>query len=72
VRLGSYIFFSWITMVTVILTSVMAYALLVPRGLAPTGFQVVAAQAEALSAVLGWAAWVIVLLGGFWALFDTQ
>jgi Mn2+/Fe2+ NRAMP family transporter len=71
-RLDSYVFFSGITMVTVILTSVMAYALLVPRGLAPTGFQVAAAQAEALSAVLGWAAWVIVLLGGFWALFDTQ
>ncbi len=72
VRLDSYVFFSGITMLSVILMSVMAYALLAPRGLAPMGFQVAAAQAEALAAVLGGVAWVIVLLGGFWALFDTQ
>ncbi|MCD6536593.1 MAG: Nramp family divalent metal transporter [Thaumarchaeota archaeon] len=72
VRLDSFLFFSGITLLSVILMSVMAYALLAPRGLAPMGFQVAAAQAEALAKVLGSAAWVLVLLGGFWALFDTQ
>lgn len=72
VRLDSFVFFSGVTMLSVILMSVMAYALLAPRGLAPMGFQVAAAQAEALASVLGGAAWVLVLLGGFWALFDTQ
>lgn len=71
-KLDSFLFFSGITMISVILMSVMAYALLAPRGLAPMGFHVAAAQAEALAAVLGGAAWVLVLLGGFWALFDTQ
>lgn len=72
VRLDSYVFFSGITMFTVILTSVMAYSLLAPRGLAPTGFKVAAAQAEALASVLGPIAWFLVLLGGFWVLFDNQ
>ncbi len=72
VRLDSYVFFSGITMLTVILTSVMAYSLLAPRGLAPMGFKVAAAQAEALAAVLGPIAWFLVLLGGFWVLFDNQ
>ena len=72
VRLDSFVFFSGITMFSVILMSVMAYALLAPRGLAPMGFQVAAAQAEALASVLGGFAWILVLLGGFWALFDTQ
>jgi len=71
-RLDSYVFFSGITMVTVIFTSIMAHSLLAPRGLAPMGFKVAAAQAEALSSVLGGVGWVIVLLGGFWVLFDNQ
>lgn len=71
-KLDAYVFFSGITLATVIMTSVMAYALLAPRGLAPTGFRVAAAQAEALSSVLGPLAWYLVLLGGCWALFDNQ
>jgi len=71
-RLDSCVFFSGFTMVTLILTTVMAYSLLVPRGLAPEKFQVAAAQAKALSEVLGGLAWIIVLLGGFWVLFDNQ
>lgn len=71
-RLDSYVFFSGMTLLTAIMTSVMAYALLAPQGLAPTGFQVAAAQAKALSSVLGPLAWYLVLLGGCWALFDNQ
>ena len=72
VRVDSYLIFSGITMLTVLMMSVMAYALLAPKGLAPTGFQVAAAQAEALASVLGGVAWILVLLGGFWTLFDNQ
>ena len=71
-RLDSYFFFSGLTMITLLLTTVMTYSLLAPRGLAPMGFQVAAAQAKALSTVLGGLAWIIVLLGGFWVLFDNQ
>ena len=71
-RVDSYLVFAGITMLTVIMTSVMAYALLAPKGLAPMGFKVAAAQAEALSSILGGVAWVLILLGGFWILFDNQ
>lgn len=72
VRIDSWIVMSLITFITVFMTSVLAYGLLVPRGLAPMGFQVAAVQAEALADVLGPAAWFIVLFGGFWMLFGTQ
>ncbi|MCX8202894.1 MAG: Nramp family divalent metal transporter [Nitrososphaeria archaeon] len=71
-RVDSWIVFSLVSFVTVYVTTTMAYTLLVPKGLTPTGFAVAAAQAEALKAVAGELAWVIVLLGGFWILFDTQ
>ncbi|MCS7133915.1 MAG: Nramp family divalent metal transporter [Candidatus Caldarchaeum sp.] len=71
-RVDSWIVFSLVSFITVYITTTMAYSILVPKGLTPTGFAVAAAQAEALKAVAGVAAWVIVLLGGFWILFDTQ
>ena len=72
-RVDSWIVFSLLTFITLIMTSVMAYALLTPEQAAQLrGFGVAAAQAQALANVLGAAAWVIVLLGGFWILFDTQ
>ena len=71
-RFDSYVIFSGITLATVVMTSVLAYALLAPRGLAPTGFRMAAVQAEALSSVLGPLAWYIVLLGTSFTLFDNQ
>jgi Mn2+/Fe2+ NRAMP family transporter len=73
IRVDSWIVFSLLTFITLIMTSVMAYALLTPEQAAKLrGFAVAAAQAQALANVLGATAWVIVLLGGFWILFDTQ
>jgi len=72
-RLDGWIVFSLLTFITVLMTSVMAYALLTPEQAAGLrGFAIAAAQAQALSNTLGGAAWIIVLLGGFWILFDTQ
>lgn len=72
-RLDGWIIFSLLTFVTIVMTSVMAHALLTPEQAAGLrGFAIAAAQAQALSTVLGGAAWFIVLLGGFWILFDTQ
>ncbi len=71
-RIDCWIVFSFLTFLTVLMTSVMAYAILAPKGLAPAGFALAAAQAEGLKPVLGVAAWFIVLLGGFFILFDTQ
>jgi len=72
IRVDSWIVMSLLTFITVYMTSVMAYGLLAPKGLAPMGWKVAAVQAEALRAVLGPIAWVIVLLGGFFMLFGTQ
>ncbi|RLE52922.1 MAG: hypothetical protein DRJ33_02430 [Candidatus Methanomethylicota archaeon] len=72
VRVDAWIVMSLLTFITVFMTSVMTYGLLVPRGLAPVGFKVAAVQAEALADVLGPSAWFIVLFGGFWMLFGTQ
>jgi hypothetical protein len=64
IRVDSWIVFSLLTFITLIMTSVMAYALLTPEQAAKLrGFAVAAAQAQALANVLGAAAWVIVLLG---------
>ena len=72
-RLDGWIVFSLLTFMTVLMTSVMAYALLTPEQAAGLrGFAIAAAQAQALSNTLGGVAWIIVLLGGFWILFDTQ
>jgi Mn2+/Fe2+ NRAMP family transporter len=72
-RIDGWIVFSLLTFITVLMTSVMAYALLTPEQAAGLrGFAIAAAQAQALSSTLGGAAWIIVLLGGFWILFDTQ
>ncbi|MEN2974638.1 MAG: Nramp family divalent metal transporter [Candidatus Caldarchaeales archaeon] len=72
-RLDGWIVFALLTFITVLMTSVMAHALLTPEQAASLrGFGIAAAQAQALSNVLGGVAWVIVLLGGFWILFDTQ
>ncbi|MEM3644224.1 MAG: hypothetical protein QW120_04685, partial [Nitrososphaerota archaeon] len=72
-RLDGWIIFSLLTFITIVMTSVMAYALLTPEQAAGLrGFAIAAAQAQALSKALGGAAWFIVLLGGFWILFDTQ
>jgi len=72
VRIDAWIVMSFITFITVLMTSVLAYGLLAPRGLTLFGFKVASAQAEALAAVLGPAAWFVVLFGGFWMLFGTQ
>ncbi|MCS7126688.1 MAG: Nramp family divalent metal transporter [Aigarchaeota archaeon] len=72
-RIDSWIVFSLLTFFTVLMTSVMAYSLLTPeQAAALRGFGIAAAQAQALSNILGGVAWIIVLLGGFWILFDTQ
>lgn len=72
-RLDGWVVFSLLTFITIVMTSVMAYALLTPEQAASLrGFAIAAAQAQALSNALGGAAWFIVLLGGFWILFDTQ
>lgn len=72
VRIDAWIVMSLITFITVLMTSVLAYGLLAPMGLTLVGWKVASAQAEALAAVLGPAAWFIVLFGGFWMLFGTQ
>ncbi|MEM2212303.1 MAG: Nramp family divalent metal transporter [Candidatus Nezhaarchaeales archaeon] len=71
-RIDSWIVMSLLTFITVFLTSTLAYGLLVPRKLAPMGFACAVVQAQALSEVLGPAAWFIVLFGGFLMLFGTQ
>lgn len=72
-RIDGWIIFSLVTFITVLMTSVMAYSLLTPEQAASLrGFGIAAAQAQALSSALGGLAWIIVLLGGFWILFDTQ
>lgn len=50
----------------------MAYGILRPKGLTPTGFAVAAVQGEAFKEMLGYAGWVLILLIGFWMLFHTQ
>jgi len=71
-KIDSWIIMSLLTFITVIMTSVLAYGLLAPKGLPLTGFAVASAQAAALADVLGAAAWFIILFGGFWILFGTQ
>ncbi len=72
-RIDSWVIFSLLTFITVLITSVMVYSLLTPEQAKQLrGFAIAAAQAEALTKALGGAAWIIVLLGGFWILFDTQ
>jgi len=65
------IFFAITTFVTYVILA-MAYGILRPRGLAPTGFAVAAVQGEAFREMLGYVGWVLILLIGFWMLFDTQ
>lgn len=72
IRIDSWIVMSFTTFITVLMTSVLAYGLLVPRGLKPTGFQVAAVQAKALADIVGPIAWPIILLAGFLMLFGTQ
>ncbi len=72
IRVDSWIVMSLFTFITVYMTSVLAYGLLVPRKLAPVGFGVAAVQAEALKDVLGPAAWFVVLFAGFLMMFGTQ
>ncbi|MEM0078967.1 MAG: Nramp family divalent metal transporter [Nitrososphaerota archaeon] len=72
-RIDSWIVFSLITFITLIMTTTMAHALLTPEQAASLrGFGIAAAQAQALATYLGVAAWFVVLLSGFWILFDTQ
>lgn len=72
-RVDGWIIFALLTFVTLVMTSVMAHSLLTPeQARALRGFGIAAAQAEALAKALGGAAWLVVLLGGFWILFDTQ
>ncbi|RLF09965.1 MAG: hypothetical protein DRJ69_03790 [Thermoprotei archaeon] len=72
VRIDAWIVMSLLAFITVFMTIVLAYGLLAPKGLTLFGFKVASAQAEALAAVLGPAAWFIVLFGGFWMLFGSQ
>jgi Mn2+/Fe2+ NRAMP family transporter len=71
-RIDSWIVMSFITFITVLMTSVLTYGLLAPRGLKLAGWAVASAQAKALADVLGPAAWFIVLFAGFWMLLGTQ
>jgi Mn2+/Fe2+ NRAMP family transporter len=71
-RIDSWIVMSFITFLTVLMTSVLTYGLLAPRGLKLGGWAVASAQALALSEVLGPIAWFIVLFAGFWMLLGTQ
>jgi len=72
VRIDSWIVMSLITFITVLMTSVLAYGILAPKGLKPMGFKVAAVQAEALASIIGPIAWPIILFGGFFMLFGTQ
>ena len=49
VRIDAWIVMSFITFITVLMTSVLAYGLLAPKGLTLFGFKVASAQAEALA-----------------------
>lgn len=72
VRIDAWIVMALIGGITVLMTSVLAYGILVPLGLKPTGFGVAAVQAEALAKVIGPIAWPLILFGGFLMLFGTQ
>ncbi|HID18025.1 TPA: hypothetical protein EYP27_00615, partial [Candidatus Bathyarchaeota archaeon] len=72
VRTDAWIVMSLITFITVLMTSVLAYGILVPMGLKPMGFKVAAVQAEAIAGIIGPIAWPIILFGGFFMLFGTQ